>query len=164
MTLYEISNDYINFITAVENGEIPEEAIQDTLDSIEGEFNEKIESIACLIKNINAEAEAIKLEADNLKQRADAKIRHSERLKEYLLSALEATDKKKVETTRAVVSWRPTESVLIENDEQFCEMYPCLAKETVSIKPIKSEVKKAIKAGQTLDGAVIVVSKSLSVR
>ena len=46
MTLYEIATDYKNFIEAVENGEIPEEAITDTLESIQSLLEDKADNIA----------------------------------------------------------------------------------------------------------------------
>lgn len=36
MTLYEISSTYAAFFAAVENGDIPEEAITDTLQGLSG--------------------------------------------------------------------------------------------------------------------------------
>ena len=50
MNLYEISADYQRFQEQVESGEIPEEAIADTLEAIEGNFDDKVDSIACIIK------------------------------------------------------------------------------------------------------------------
>ena len=43
MKLHEIGQAYQYFLDQVEEGEIPEEAISDTLDAIEGEFKEKAE-------------------------------------------------------------------------------------------------------------------------
>jgi hypothetical protein len=41
MNLYEINTEYLALMSAVENGEIPEEAIADTLEGIEGLFDFK---------------------------------------------------------------------------------------------------------------------------
>ena len=59
MNLYEISVDYRRFQEQVESGEIPEEAIADTLEAIEGNFDDKVDSIACIIKSLLAEAKEI---------------------------------------------------------------------------------------------------------
>ena len=66
MKLYEIKNTYLDFLARMESGEIPEEAVQDTLEGLEGVFEEKADNIACLIKTLNAEASAIKTERDVL--------------------------------------------------------------------------------------------------
>ena len=48
MKLYEIAAEYQAFLDAVEAGEIPEEAIGDTLDGIVGEFDQKADNIAAI--------------------------------------------------------------------------------------------------------------------
>ena len=55
MKLYEISDEYNQFLQAVEDEEVPIEAVADTLEGIKGEFNEKADNIACMIKNQEAE-------------------------------------------------------------------------------------------------------------
>ena len=62
MSLYSLINDYQDFLEAVEAGEIPEEAITDTLEAIEGEIEVKIDNIASAIKNLTAEASMIRTE------------------------------------------------------------------------------------------------------
>ena len=79
MTLYEISREYSDFVIAVENGEIPEEAINDTFEMLTGELDEKIDNTACVIKNLNAEAAAIKGEIDALAARRSTQPRRSSR-------------------------------------------------------------------------------------
>ena len=49
MTLYELMNGYKDFLMAVENGDIPEEAIADTLESIEASIDDKIDNTACAL-------------------------------------------------------------------------------------------------------------------
>ena len=52
MTLYEINQTYQEFFDKVESGEIPEEAVSDTLESLDGEFEDKADNIACYIKSL----------------------------------------------------------------------------------------------------------------
>lgn len=40
MKLYELDNEYLDFITAVEDGTIPEDAIEDTLEMLNGDYKE----------------------------------------------------------------------------------------------------------------------------
>lgn len=35
MKLYELDNEYLDFISAIENGTIPEDAIEDTLEMLD---------------------------------------------------------------------------------------------------------------------------------
>lgn len=74
MHLYEISENFRTMAAMLED-EDPEvqAAAKDTLEAIQGEFSDKADNIACLIKELKADAEAIKEEADKLSQRAKAK-------------------------------------------------------------------------------------------
>ena len=84
MKLYEIAAEYQAFLDAVEAGEIPEEAIGDTLDGIVGEFDQKADNIACAIKGYMAEADALKKEEGALRDRRDSKMRKADQMKHYL--------------------------------------------------------------------------------
>ena len=53
MKLYEIANDYLALLQAIDEGEIPEEAIADTLEAIEGEIEFKADNLACVLKTLN---------------------------------------------------------------------------------------------------------------
>ena len=62
MKLYELSREYETLSNLWETGEIPDEAARDTLEGIAGEAEEKADNIACMVKNLNAEAKAMKEE------------------------------------------------------------------------------------------------------
>ena len=50
MRLYDIKEEYLKFKEMTENGEIPPEAVGDTLACIEGEPEVNADNIACIIK------------------------------------------------------------------------------------------------------------------
>lgn len=69
MKLYEISEEYAAFIEAFDNGEIPDEAFDDTFDSLHGMFEEKCVAVACSIKNDKALIDALKAEKTAMEKR-----------------------------------------------------------------------------------------------
>jgi hypothetical protein len=71
-------------IDTEEDAEDIEQAWFDTLEGIEGEFECKAESVAQYIKELNAEAEAIKAEEKKLSARRKAKENAAIRMKDYL--------------------------------------------------------------------------------
>lgn len=159
MKLYELSKDYENLILAIENGDIPEEAIADTLESIELLLDEKADNIACWIKQLTAEAEAIKAEEDKLKARRTAKLNRAERLTEYLAECLTNAGRTKIETARNVISFRKNPpSVVFDNEAAFiawanenCQSLLTYGKPTVN----KTAIKTAINEGLELAGVRI---------
>ena len=106
MKLYEIEERYEDFLSLIEEEEIPDEAVKDTLEAIEGEFTEKIDNIACLVKNLDAQTLAIEGEIKRLTQRKKTKENNIKRLKRYVYDNMNWLGKKKIETPRSVVSVR----------------------------------------------------------
>lgn len=164
MKLYEIKDLYVRFYDMVENGEIDEDAIADTLESIDGEFEEKADNIACLVKTFRAEADAIKAEAKTLLERAATKERQTENLKNYISSTMIQLGKSKVETARNVLSFRESTSLQITDENWFMEKYPELVvtKETKSIP--KKEVTDLIKEGHEFVGVELVEKRNLQIK
>ena len=81
MKLYEIANDYLALLQAIDEGEIPEEAIADTLEAIEGEIEFKADNLACVLKTLNAEVSAIKAEERHLQSVESKRKRQASALK-----------------------------------------------------------------------------------
>lgn len=152
MKLYEITDTYRAFMDAVDAGEIPEEAIADTLASIDGEFDDKADNVACMIKSITAEAAAIKAEADALTNRAKAKAAAADRMRDYLLANMQALDKKKIETPRNVISLaKKPDSVVINDEAELYKLHPDLFTTPAPV-PSKSDIKERLKNGEQLIG------------
>ena len=168
MKLYELSKDYESLILAIENGDIPEEAVVDTLESITSLLDEKADNIACWIKQLTAEAEAIKAEEDKLKARRTAKLNRAERLTNYLAECLANAGRTKIETARNVISFRKNPpKVVFDNEDKFIEWAQKeadgllkYAKPTVD----RTAVKVALENGATIEGVRIESSQNISIK
>ena len=149
MTLYELTSAYRNLVEAIEAGEIPEEAIDDTLEAVGGEFDQKCDNIACAIKELLAEAEMIKAEEDRLAERRKRKIASAERLSDYLSRSMLAAEKPKLETARNNITHRRSFAIRITDEEEFVswamEHAPEAVKTTVKRAPVLSVVKELLK-------------------
>ena len=165
MKLYEIANDYLALMQAIDDGEIPEEALADTLEAIEGEIEVKADNIACLLKNLDADVVAIKAEEARLAERRKVKEAAHKRLKEYLASVLLRTGIDKVETARNQISFRKSESV--ELDDTFIAWATANRDDLLTFsepKANKTEIKKALKSGAEIVGAQIVVNQNIQIK
>jgi hypothetical protein len=164
MKLYEITDLYMKFYDMVESGEIEEDAIADTLESIDGEFEDKADNIASLIKTFLAEAEAIKTEEKNLKDRRERKERQAESLKNYISSTMLQLGKVKVETARNVLSFRKSTSLEILDEYKFMETYPELIKVEIKKSIPKKDITDLIKAGEEFDGVKLTERQNLQIK
>lgn len=117
MKLYQIKENYLKFIAQIENNEIEPEYIKDTLESIEDELQDKIDNIACYIKELEAEAKAIKEESIKLNERASDKLLKAKFFSEYIQAVMEQTNLKKVETSRNLIQIKKNPASVVLSDE-----------------------------------------------
>ena len=159
MKLYEIENAILECID-METGEIID---IDRLNELQMEREAKIENVACWIKDLKAEAEAIKAEKMALAERQKAAENKAESLKNWLAYAL---DGQKFSTARCAVSFRKTEAVEVtqeglENlmrggcDELLTYEQP---------KPNKTAIKQAIKDGLNVAGVRLTQNTSTIIK
>lgn len=159
MKLYEIDNAILECID-IETGEVID---IDKLESLQMEREAKIENVACWIKDLKAEAEAIKTEKMELAKRQQVAENKAERLKNWLAYAL---DGHKFSTAKCSVSFRKTESVDVTpeglenlmksgNDELLTYKYP---------EPNKKAIKDAIKDGLNVRGVRLTQNTSIIIK
>lgn len=153
MNLFEIENEIMNCWDQ-ETGEILD---SDRLDQLEMERDTKIENIALYIKNLTADAEALKAEKQSFAERQKAAENKVESLKKYLATYLAG---QKFSTQRVAISFRKTSSVNVTDMTAIPKEYLKFADPTVD----KNAIKAAIKAGTSVAGAEIVEGKSMSIK
>lgn len=168
MRMYELANDYENLMAAIENGDIPEEALADTLESITALLDEKADNIACWIKQLTAEAEAIKAEEDRLKARRTAKLKRAERLTEYLAECLTNGGISKLETARNVISFRKNPPAVVFDDEpafiKWAQVHADGLLNYATPKVDRVAVKVALENGAEIEGCRIESKLNLQIK
>jgi hypothetical protein len=153
MTLYEIDQQLLDCID-LETGEIID---AEKLNALMMERDEKIEKVALWIKELKAEAEALKAEKQSFADRQRAAENKIESLKKWLADALNG---EKFKTTKVAVSFRKTKSVDVPDVFALDENYIKYAEPTAD----KAAIKKAIEAGETVKGAQLVENVSISIK
>ena len=151
--LYEI-DEQITALIDEETGEITNPKL---FEQFQIEREEKLESIALWIKDLKAEAEALKTEKlafGERQKRAEKKI---ESLKGLLSQALGG---EKFKTTLVECSFRRSEEVQIENVHNLPEEYLRYK----DPEPDKAALKAAIKEGKEIAGAALVSKLNLLIK
>lgn len=152
MSLYSITTEWQRLITAIEDGEIPEEAIHDTIEGLQGEWEERAEAVTSAIKNLMSEAEMIKAEEDALKARRNAKENTAQRLSEYLSASMQAVGCANYESPRHSVSFKKSNAVVITDENAFIEYAfvecPKALRRKESIEPDKTVIKKMLETAE----------------
>ena len=154
MKLYEIDNAILDCID-LETGEVID---TEKLDALQIERDAKIENVACWIKDLMAEANAIKVEKQKLAERQKIAENKAESLKKWIAYALGG---QKFITAKCAVSFRNTESV--EVTEEGLEVLMKEHDELLTYKspePNKKAIKDAIKDGLSVAGVQLVQNVS----
>lgn len=94
--LYEITDDLLQLQSMLEDDDIDEEVLKDTLEGVEGEFEIKLESYCKVIKNLTGDIDAIKSEVDRLTNKRKVLENNIERMKKQMFDAMKVADKPKV--------------------------------------------------------------------
>lgn len=159
MTIYEIDSAILALVN--EDGEITD---IEALDALQMERDKKVESVACWIKDLKAEAEAIRAEEIALADRRHVLENNIERLKGYLAYALQG---QKFETPKCSVSWRRIKAA--EIDDAVCMTYIIKHHRDDLLtfsepKLARKAITDALKAGEAIEGATLVERTSAQIK
>lgn len=144
-------------------------AWRDTLAAVEGEFDGKAGNIAAYIKNLKAEAEALRREERALRSRRAVKEKALDRMVTYLLGEMETAGKRRVDAPQAQISVRNNaESVEVSDEKAFIQWAQnndrddLLKYSDPEIR--KTPVKKLIQDGGEIPFARLVRTQSLIIK
>lgn len=161
-TLYEITDKYLKVLDNLEIDEETGEILNaEELDELSGAFEEKSEAVACYIKNSEVFIGNLKAEEANLAKRRKQAEKRIDYLKNVLTACLDAAGRDKVETTKVRVSFRKSVAVSIDDEKALPADFVV---ETVTTKPDKTAIKKAIQSGQEVSGASLVENRNLQIK
>ncbi|MEX3487333.1 siphovirus Gp157 family protein [Staphylococcus warneri] len=86
--IYQINDKFLSVLNMADE-DVDPQVIQDTLDSIELELNEKVDNIVGLKRSVDSDVDAIDKEIKRLQELKKSKVKFSDRLKGYLSDMLE---------------------------------------------------------------------------
>lgn len=163
-TLYELTDEYLRFLNEVD---ADDEAFIDTLESIEGEIEDKADNYAKLIKEFEAEAEKFDKESKRLADKRDAIKNKVARMKRSLEQAMIVTGKTKFKTDLFSFGiQKNTPSVVLSFDDKDAAEIDKLPDRFVKVTKTvnKTAIKDAINAGEDIGFAHLEQSESIRIR
>ena len=166
LSLYQLSNNYVqalDFLTDPEQ-DLPLAVVNDTLEGLEGELQDKAVNVAKFLRNMETTVQAIKAAEDAMAKRRKALDTRVTWLKDYLKTTMEATGISKIEC--------PYFKLSIAKNPAALELFDTAAipaqykhSETVTIEHIdKATLKSDLAKGQSIQGARLTYGTRLSIR
>lgn len=157
MKLYEITNSINQVKKFVDN----QDELNEYLEQLDLELQDKAKNIFMLIKNIEAPVVAIDDEIKRLSEMKKSYQSKANNLKNYISFTMQKNGIEKIESDIVKFSFRKSESVEIIDESM-------IPSEFINIKEVKTvdkiAIKKAIKAGNNVRGIEIKVNKNLQIK
>ncbi len=97
-TLYELTDQMLTLLELMEDPDVDEQVIKDTMESIDYELEEKADGYAKVDRSLKAEEEGLKAEIERLERRKRTISNNRDRLKRALEEAMKVTGKLKFKT------------------------------------------------------------------
>ena len=169
MTLYDIDAQIAALDGAAEDdmlidadtGELV--SVAQALDALRMEREAKLENVACWVKNLSAEADAIREEENRLAKRRKAAETKAANLKAWLLAAMTREDgtTDKLKTGRVMVSVKRNPPSTVVDDELLPSTYK-VAK--ITYQANKELIKRELLAGGEVPGAHLEYGRSVIIK
>ena len=145
MNLYEINQELQNCFTVDETtGEL---FINEDYADLELARRDKLESIACWIKNLASDSEAIEKEIKALTARKSILANTQTKLENLLQTELAG---EKFDTPKVAVSFKKSTRTIIDDVEKIPSEFVKVVTDKV---PDKTAIKAAINSGKAIEGA-----------
>lgn len=169
MTLYDIDAQIAALENATEDDMIIDEetgelgSVVQALDALRMAREEKLENVACWVKNLSAEADAIREEEIRLMKRRKSAETKAERLKAWLLAAMTREDgtTDKIKTGRVTVSVKRNPPSTVVNDLLLPSTYK-VAK--ITYQANKELIKRELLSGGEVPGAHLEYGRSVIIK
>lgn len=169
MTLYDIDAQIAaledaaedDMLIDAETGELI--SVSQALDALRMEREAKLENVACWVKNLSAEADAIREEENRLIKRRKAAETKAANLKAWLLAAMTREDgtTDKLKTGRVSISVKRNPPSTVVDDELLPSTYK-VAK--ITYQANKELIKRELLAGGDVPGAHLEYGRSVVIK
>lgn len=156
MTLFEIDKRILETVDT-ETGEIID---LERLEQLQMERDKKIEGIACWIKNLESDADALKAQKQAFADRQKAAENKAASLKQFLAQYLAG---QKFTAPTVAISFRKSESVQIDDIHAIADFSADYVKYPEPTAD-KTAIKKALKEGIAVPGARLVENNNIQIK
>ena len=169
MTLYDIDAQIAALDGAAEDDMLIDEetgeliSVAQALDALRMEREAKLENVACWVKNLSAEADAIREEENRLVKRRKAAETKAANLKAWLLAAMTREDgtTDKLKTGRVAISVKRNPPSTVVDDALLPSTYK-VAK--ITYQANKELIKRELLSGGEVPGAHLEYGRSVVIK
>lgn len=160
MTLYELTNDLLALQAEQENEDINDEVFRDTLEGLDGAFEDKCDGWAKWIRGMQTDVDALKEEEARLKLRRQRLETAITKAKITLGDYMRLVGKTKFKTALFNYGFRKSSHVVVLDATKAPEWALVQQAPKISLTAIKDHIDK----GEDLDWAEVLETESLQIK
>lgn len=160
MKLYELTQSYQDILDLAESQE-DNQYLYEALETIEDEFDKKLENIGKVIQNLKSDSAVIDIEIKRLQEKKRALQTNEKRLKEYAEEQMRLLNRRKVKTPLFNFNIQNNAPSLDIIDDRYIPKEFYIEQEP---KLDKRELLSALKDGEVIKGVEIKQSEGLRIR
>ena len=156
MKLYELTNQYRALAQLADDPDMPEQALADSLEGLEGEIEIKAQALLQVVAGMEGDTVAIDAEIRRLQDRKRVITNRANSLREYLRQNMLATGIDKIECPLFQITLtKPKPMALVLDESRIPDDYMRVVK-----APDKAAILSALKAGEDVPGCALGESKA----
>ena len=161
MTLYELTNEYKRLYDMAEEMDLSPDDLKDTLDGMDEELSEKADGYGKVIRQMEADSDAIDAEIKRLQGRKKTIKSNIDRMKSFLKIAIEEAGKKEIcgELFKFKIRKNPPKLEIL-NESLVPKEFRIPQPDKIDKRAIMNEIR----ASGPVDWAEIVREESLQMR
>lgn len=152
IALYKLADEFLEASQRLADLDLPDEVVNDTLESLQLPLEQKAVSVASFVRNIEASAEAIRQAEADMRARRTAIENRAKRVRAYLLEQMARTGIKQIECPLFKISIRENPpAVVIDAESQIPDEFMATPPMPEPV-PDKKAIAAAIKGGREVAG------------
>jgi hypothetical protein len=163
-SLYQLSGDYLAIANKLSDSELPAEVINDTLESLSGELEEKCTNVALFVRNLEATAESIKAAEKQMADRRKAIENKADSIRQYLKTNMQRTGITKIESPYFALTIKKNPPSVVIDDPAAIPAEFMVTPPAPPPSPDKKAIGEKLKAGETVPGCHLEQGERLDIK
>ncbi len=155
-SLYQITDKRLELLALAEESEDMVQAVSDTMESLDGEFEDKARSLMAVVSNMSSDVLAIDSEIKRLGARKKSIENKQDCMRDYLKTNMEASNINKIQCPLFTITLAKGRDIVQIDDESKIPADYLIIK--TSMSPMKKEILAALKNGDEINGVSLAKS------